>query len=58
MDKEKMEVCSLRIMFPVESDEQAIACKKKIAEVLSDVADVTMQFGITTSPQKIPNAVV
>ncbi|GAI82563.1 unnamed protein product, partial [marine sediment metagenome] len=27
--------CTIRIMFPVESDEQAIDCKKKVKEALS-----------------------
>ena len=56
MPKENQEVCSIRIMFPVDSDEQAIDCKKKISEVLSDISEVTMQFGISTTPHKVPNA--
>lgn len=49
-DKSKQEVCTIRIMFPVESDEQAIACKKKLAEALSDISDVVTHFSIGTMP--------
>ena len=51
----KQEVCTIRIMFPVESDEQAIECKKKIATALSDMQDVQTQFSIMTVPS-MPNA--
>lgn len=46
MEQPKKEVCTIRIMFPVESDEQAIACKKKIKEVLSDIPEVNVQFSL------------
>lgn len=45
------ELCQIRIMFPVESDEEAIACKKKIKEALADKSDAQVQFSITTSPK-------
>ncbi len=57
MGKENQEVCSIRVMFPVESDEQAIACKKKISEILSDIPDTTLQFGISSIPKRTPDAV-
>lgn len=46
MDDKKGEVCIIKIMFPVESDDQAIDYKKKIAAILSDQPDVNIQFSI------------
>ncbi|GAH67029.1 unnamed protein product, partial [marine sediment metagenome] len=43
------------IMFPVESDEQAIEYKKKIANVLSDVANAQINFSLMCTPSKLPN---
>jgi len=42
-------------MFPVDTDEQAIEYKKKIAAVLADKQDVQQQFSIMTVPS-MPNA--
>ena len=50
MEQPKKEVCTIRIMFPVQSDDEALEAKKKIAEVLSDVPDVNFQFSITNMP--------
>lgn len=50
MDKPKQEICSIRIMFPVESDEQAIDYKKKIAAILSEISEAQIQFSITSIP--------
>ena len=48
MDNSQKEVCTLRIMFPVESDEQALDCKKKIGVALSDIPETQTQFSITS----------
>lgn len=40
------EVCSIRIMFPVESDDQAIDFKKKIAALLAEIPDAQIQFSL------------
>lgn len=48
MAKDKVEICSIRIMFPVKSDEEAIAYKKKIADILSDNPDAQTQFSLMT----------
>lgn len=51
------EVCTIRIGFPVESDEQAIDFKKKISEVLAPIATAHIEFNLTTVPIPIkPNA--
>lgn len=44
------QVCTISIMFPVESDEQAISCKKKVEDALSDIADARVQFSLMTTP--------
>lgn len=44
------EICSIRIGFPVESDEQAIVYKKKISEVLADIPQVRIEFALTSIP--------
>lgn len=54
MDKDKKEICTIRIMFSVESDEQALKCKNKIREALSDIPDVTIQFSITSAGGGMP----
>ena len=48
--KSKQEICSIKIMFPVTSDEQAIEYKHKIDEVLSDIPSAQLQFSLMTSP--------
>lgn len=53
-DKSNQEICSIRIMFPVESDEQAIDYKKRIAEVLKDVPEATTQFSLISGQPALP----
>ena len=48
------EVCSIRIMFPVTSDQQAIDYKQKISEVLEPVENVQFSFTIMSSPTRPP----
>lgn len=56
MDDKKAEVCIIKIMFPVESDDQAIDYKKKIAVLLSDQLDVNIQFSIMSGmPPSMPS---
>lgn len=38
------EICTIKILFPVESDSQALDAKKKIQEILSDMTDVQIDF--------------
>lgn len=51
-DKDKpqaiKQLCTVRIGFPCETDEQAIEYKKKIAAVLADIPNVRIDFGLTT----------
>jgi len=38
------EICTIKILFPVGSDEQALDSKKKIQEILSGIDDVQIDF--------------
>lgn len=51
MEQDKREICTIRIMFPVDSDEQAIDCKKKIAALLAEIPDSQIQFSLMGSMQ-------
>ncbi len=46
---EKNEICTMRIVFPVESDDQAIAVKKKIGDILGEIADTSIQFTLQSA---------
>lgn len=50
MEQPPKELCTIRIIFGVSTDEQAIAVKKKVSEALKDVAGVQIHFGIVSSP--------
>ncbi len=50
MPEPKKELCQIRIMFPVTSDEEAIDIKRKIAAVLSDIKDTHIQFSLMDAP--------
>jgi len=58
MDNEQEEksppkqLCTIRIGFPVNSDEQAIEYKKKIAEVLAEIPDAQIQFSLMTARER------
>lgn len=54
MDKDKQEICTMRIIFPVETDEKAIEYKKKIDLLLSEIPDVHIQFSLSTLPERPP----
>lgn len=54
MDKPKGEICTIRIMFPVETDEQAIEYKKKIQAALEDKPDAQIQFSLMPISPHMP----
>jgi len=43
---ESQQVCNITVTFPVESDDAAIAVKKKIDEIVKDIADKRVDFRI------------
>lgn len=57
MDDVQKELCTIRIVFPVVQDEQALIVKKKIKEITSDIEGVQIHFALMDMPsQVIPNA--
>lgn len=50
MEAVNNQICSIRIMFPVDTDERAIEYKKKIAEVLSNIPNATINFSLMVMP--------
>lgn len=44
------EICSIRIIFPVNSDEQAIECKKKVQAALADMPEAQIHFTLMPKP--------
>ena len=54
MDTPKQEICSIRIVFPTKSDDEAIGFKKKIAALLSEMPDAIIQFSLNSAPADRP----
>ncbi len=50
MGKDKVEICTITVVFPIESDEQALTFKKQISELLNEVPNAQIQFRIMTPP--------
>ena len=48
------EFCSIRLMFPVETDDKAITIKKEIAIALKDIPEAQIDFRIVSSQMLIP----
>jgi len=51
------QICSIRIMFGVENDEQAIAVKKQIEVVIKDVKTPRFEFTLNPIPT-IPKGIL
>lgn len=54
MGETKKQLCTIRIMFAVDSDEEAIDYKKKIESALADKGDSQMQFTLMPAPAQKP----
>lgn len=54
MDKTQDEICMIKIMFPVESDEQAIDYKKKISAIMSEIPEAQLHFSLIPAPARPP----
>jgi len=52
MEQPKQEICTIRIMFPVKDDEQAIEYKKKIAALVTEIPESNMQFVLMDTPKR------
>lgn len=51
--QQQKQVCSIRIMFPVDTDEQAIGYKKKIGDVLADIPQARIEFSLMSVPNGV-----
>ncbi len=49
-----IEICIIKIMLPVTSDEIAIDKKRKIAEILSDIPEAQIDFRLMSGKPQIP----
>lgn len=49
------EICSIRIAFPVDTDEQAIEYKKKISDILGNIPDVQIHFSLMSPSAMLSN---
>ncbi len=54
MDEKQKEICTIRVMFPVSSDEEAIDIKKKVAELLSHLPESQITFSLANMPTRPP----
>ena len=50
--KQQQQICTIRIGFPVVSDEQAIDYKKKVSAIFADIPQVRIEFGISAMPAR------
>lgn len=50
MDKPKEQLCTIRIIFPVDNDEAGIAVKRSITKILAEMSEAQIQFGLTNMP--------
>lgn len=48
------QLCTLRIVFPVESDEKAIYFKQKVTAALVEIEDAQITFGLINAPSAPP----
>lgn len=46
------QICSIRIGFAVETDEQAIEYKKKITDILSGIPNARIEFSLSQIPTR------
>lgn len=51
---QKQQVCSIRIAFPVDSDEEAIKIKKQVDTIFAGKADSNIQFSILSGRPQMP----
>lgn len=52
---QQQQVCTIRIIFAVETDEQAIEYKKKIGDILADIPNVQIQFSLMSPSAMLSN---
>ncbi len=50
MGKPEEQLCTIRIIFPVDNDEAGIAVKGSITKILAEMPEAQIQFGLTSMP--------
>lgn len=50
--KQPEQICSIRIGFPVTTDEHAIRCKQRIVKFLADIPQVRIEFSLSSMPPR------
>lgn len=48
--KPQKQLCQIRLMFAVDSDDEAIAVKKQLSELLKDQPEIQVNFSLTNAP--------
>jgi len=48
--KQPQQICSIRIGFPVDSDEQAIEYKKQLNTIFANMPQARIEFGLSSMP--------
>jgi len=51
---ESKQVCIIKIVFPVDSDDAAIAYKKKIGEAMADNPEAQVSFNLISGRPPMP----
>ncbi len=49
MEQPKPDICIMKLIFPVNSDEQALEAKKKITTALSDIPEAQIDFRLISN---------
>jgi len=49
MPNEQKQICQIRIVFPVDTDEKAVEYKKAMAAVLAEIPDAQVHFSLMAS---------
>lgn len=55
MGESVKQLCTIRILFPVDSDDQAVEYKKKISGLIAEIPDAQIQFTLMTQPRSVPS---
>ena len=53
-NKPQSQVCIIKIVFPVTSDDEAIKVKKKIAADLAEIPETVINFSLMSGRPPIP----
>jgi len=52
MEQDKRELCSITVVLPVETDEQALDIKRKVQTAISDIPEAVIDFRLRTTPTR------